>query len=182
MSDPYSRPLFRRLIELTLRDENVIWLEGVMPVMTELRPRTSDVDSEERPVFVIILKKLVDWYWLKELAPVPAKTVEAPILRSFERELMPRSKSVLSCLVIDVDKELICMEKSTKDDSPCDIDVLRELTGALISIVLKPQPTTELKEDRPCAVSTLNTMASKMLLNELIVMAVSAFEKLVLAF
>ena len=58
--DPYSRPLFKRLIELTLRDENVIWLEGVMPVMTELRPRTSVVDSEERPVFAIILKKLVD--------------------------------------------------------------------------------------------------------------------------
>jgi hypothetical protein len=60
ISEPYSRPLFKRLIELTLRDENVIWLEGVMPVMTVLRPRTSVVDSEERPVFAIILKKLVD--------------------------------------------------------------------------------------------------------------------------
>jgi hypothetical protein len=74
------------------------------------------------------------------------------------------------------------MENPITDDSPCEIVVLRELTGALISIVLKPQPTVVLKEDKPCAVSTLNTIASKMLLNELIVRAVLAFEKLVLAF
>ena len=88
---------------------------------------------------------------------------------------------MLSCLVTDVERELIWMEKSTKDESPCEIDVLRELTGSLISMVLKPQPIVVLKDERPCAVSTLNTMASKILLNELSIAAVLAFEKLVLA-
>jgi hypothetical protein len=81
--------------------------------------------------------------------PGAAKTVDAPLLRSFNKELIPISKRVLSCNIIDVDNELACLEKVETDDIPCAIVVLNVLTGTRISIVENPQPTVVLNEDRP---------------------------------
>ena len=81
--------------------------------------------------------------------PGAAKTVDAPLLRSFKSELIPRSRSELSCLVTEVDKELNCTEYVDREDIPWASVVLNVLTGTLISIVENPQPKVVLRDDRP---------------------------------